>query len=513
MDSFKENSESEVTSAGVSHNFTFDNINWELMRQLRVFESGRIIAQPIPKDDYKPKKKPKEIPMKYRKNFQDVPTLVPVIVKQSYSLEKRYLQGPGEYEENKYHDNQNTPLVQIETEDSQIMTLDGKDENIRIQKNLSKLDLQVAADKQEFQKYVEIYPYRQIKYHKPLALIYNPASGKKRDKKFDSWFIPYGLDIDKYSAIVAVGGDGTAHEVVNGMMHRLDKKILPVAFLPNGTGNDTIRQFSAHNLETALDFLIKGQAIKYDLTMSIADSETEEEVPAEEKSTRIKYELVNNGFGLFARANHHANSRYKRCCCNPYIAGAIQELAWTQTDFYTIEIDGEIVFKDQPAVIIMVSNSKFGGKGQILSPFSVVNDGLVEVSIFPGNRSIKEVISFQYESAYYKGLFVYNPKRLIYRGKTVKIEHRNFSTKRNPRSKTQKNGAVQTLRMDPDSNGEKENLLKQKDDREKIPQRYHIDGEDLTFKDFVKFECLYGALEIIVDYDFIMKEQQIFYQE
>jgi len=46
------------------------------------------------------------------------------------------------------------------------------------------------------------------------------------------------LDIDEYSAIVAVGGDGTLHEVVNGMLQRLDKRRLPVAFIPNGSGND-----------------------------------------------------------------------------------------------------------------------------------------------------------------------------------------------------------------------------------------------------------------------------------
>jgi diacylglycerol kinase family enzyme len=46
------------------------------------------------------------------------------------------------------------------------------------------------------------------------------------------------LDIDLYSAIVAVGGDGTCHEVVNGLMSRKDKKRLPICFLPNGSGND-----------------------------------------------------------------------------------------------------------------------------------------------------------------------------------------------------------------------------------------------------------------------------------
>lgn len=37
---------------------------------------------------------------------------------------------------------------------------------------------------------------------------------------------------------MACGGDGTLHEVVNGMMARKDGRRVPVAFVPNGSGND-----------------------------------------------------------------------------------------------------------------------------------------------------------------------------------------------------------------------------------------------------------------------------------
>ena len=82
-------------------------------------------------------------------------------------------------------------------------------------------------------------------YNKPVPVIYNPTSGKKKDirdliyerltiqqievKFFETlrgmhaWDLAEKeIDFSQYSALVAVGGDGTLHEVINGMMMRQD---------------------------------------------------------------------------------------------------------------------------------------------------------------------------------------------------------------------------------------------------------------------------------------------------
>jgi len=48
---------------------------------------------------------------------------------------------------------------------------------------------------------------------------------------------------------VAVGGDGTLHEVINGMMFRQDKKRVPIALIPNGTGNDFCNSVGVKTVE------------------------------------------------------------------------------------------------------------------------------------------------------------------------------------------------------------------------------------------------------------------------
>lgn len=65
------------------------------------------------------------------------------------------------------------------------------------------------------------------------------------------------MDIDAYSALIIVGGDGSIHEVLNGMLHREDKKRLPVGFIPNGTGNDMCRGLGIRDYEVALNYITK----------------------------------------------------------------------------------------------------------------------------------------------------------------------------------------------------------------------------------------------------------------
>ena len=87
----------------------------------------------------------------------------------------------------------------------------------------------------------------------------------------DAVNIVKNLDIDSYSAIVSVGGDGTSHEVINGLFMRPDKKKIPLAFLPNGTGNDFCINLALENIDKGLDYIIKGDIIKTDIFRVLLD--------------------------------------------------------------------------------------------------------------------------------------------------------------------------------------------------------------------------------------------------
>jgi diacylglycerol kinase family enzyme len=94
----------------------------------------------------------------------------------------------------------------------------------------------------------------------------------------DAVNIVKNLPIDDYSAIVSVGGDGTSHEVINGLFYREDKKKIPLAFLPNGTGNDFCINLSLESIDKGLDYIVKGDLIKTDIFRVLLDYESEEEL-------------------------------------------------------------------------------------------------------------------------------------------------------------------------------------------------------------------------------------------
>lgn len=80
------------------------------------------------------------------------------------------------------------------------------------------------------------------------------------------------LNLDNVGLIISVGGDGTLHEVVNGMLRRKDQKRVPLFVLPNGSGNDTVQNYGIKDFKQALDQLeAGGDTVKVDVLKVCVD--------------------------------------------------------------------------------------------------------------------------------------------------------------------------------------------------------------------------------------------------
>jgi diacylglycerol kinase (ATP) len=61
------------------------------------------------------------------------------------------------------------------------------------------------------------------------------------------------MNVDKYCMIIVGGGDGTVHEVVNGLIARADGKRIPICPVPNGSGDDFCASIGIKSVNDALD--------------------------------------------------------------------------------------------------------------------------------------------------------------------------------------------------------------------------------------------------------------------
>jgi diacylglycerol kinase family enzyme len=108
-------------------------------------------------------------------------------------------------------------------------------------------------------------------------VVYNPATGLDRRQIVKTSLREMGLefefeettvqrnaehiiastpDMTAYKLVVVVGGDGTIHQAVNGLV-RKGSIVPPVLLVPNGSGNDTCRSLGILSVEQALEILKK----------------------------------------------------------------------------------------------------------------------------------------------------------------------------------------------------------------------------------------------------------------
>lgn len=117
-------------------------------------------------------------------------------------------------------------------------------------------------------------------------IILNPIAGKKKAQKnltiAENFFMARGIAYEAHKTcavhdaediarrltlagetdIIVIGGDGTLHEVLNGIV---DPTMVKLGLIPSGTGNDFAEKAGIpENVEKALEIIIKGEAKETD---------------------------------------------------------------------------------------------------------------------------------------------------------------------------------------------------------------------------------------------------------
>lgn len=167
--------------------------------------------------------------------------------------------------------------------------------------------------------------------------------------------------------VVAVGGDGTLHEVVNGVLGTN----ATVGLIPFGTGNDLARALGLYgNLETACRAVTDGPTRRIDVGV------------VEGAGTNgPRHFLVLTGTGFDARTAQTVNEGVKWISGAPaYIYGAIATLRQFTPFALTLTLDdGET--RQQQAMFVSIANAETTGGGMKIAPGATVDDGLLDLCL------------------------------------------------------------------------------------------------------------------------------------
>ncbi|HKF51152.1 MAG TPA: diacylglycerol kinase family protein [Candidatus Acidoferrales bacterium] len=171
---------------------------------------------------------------------------------------------------------------------------------------------------------------------------------------------------------LAVGGDGTSYEIVNGIFPLAaasPENRCALAFLPLGTGNSFLRDFHPQQASNSTDALVQ----------SLLNGEKRTcDVIRLHHSTGDLYYINLLTLGFAADAAEFANRHLKGFGYTGYAISVLACLARLDRRAFPLRADGAPEFDRRPCLFLAFSNTKFTGGNMMISPNADSSDGLIE---------------------------------------------------------------------------------------------------------------------------------------
>jgi YegS/Rv2252/BmrU family lipid kinase len=169
-----------------------------------------------------------------------------------------------------------------------------------------------------------------------------------------------------YRRFLAVGGDGTSYEIVNGLFPGAEQGERPVlGFLPLGTGNSFLRDFTDRGVEGSTEALLAGRRRRCDVLRMT------------HKDGVIHYiNLLSVGFA--ADVNMTRSRVFAGWGELGYFLSIFTRLAPLKRRAFPLRIDGEGEPDRRRCLFLSFNNSKYTGGTMMIAPRAEVDDGLIE---------------------------------------------------------------------------------------------------------------------------------------
>jgi YegS/Rv2252/BmrU family lipid kinase len=169
-----------------------------------------------------------------------------------------------------------------------------------------------------------------------------------------------------YRKFIAVGGDGTSYEIVNGLFPLPNAGERPtLGFFPLGTGNSFLREFTARGVEHATEALLARRSQPCDV-MRMRHAEG------------VVYFINLLSMGFAADVAALRARRFSAWGEPGYQASIFVSLARLRRRPFPLRVDEHGEIDHRPCLFLSFNNSKYTGGTMMIAPKAEVNDGLIE---------------------------------------------------------------------------------------------------------------------------------------
>ncbi|HYY69223.1 MAG TPA: diacylglycerol kinase family protein, partial [Terriglobales bacterium] len=168
-----------------------------------------------------------------------------------------------------------------------------------------------------------------------------------------------------FRRFLAVGGDGTSCEIVNGIFPQALAGERPqLAFLPLGTGNSFLRDFTTRG-EHATEALLAGRTRPCDVLLM-----------THREGVLYYINLLSLGFAADVAFLRHR--RFQRYGELGYLLALLTCLARLERRPFPLRVDSNPEYDRRPCLFLTFNNSKFTGGKMMIAPNADPCDGLIE---------------------------------------------------------------------------------------------------------------------------------------
>jgi diacylglycerol kinase (ATP) len=184
--------------------------------------------------------------------------------------------------------------------------------------------------------------------------------------------------------IIAVGGDGTLNEVVNGVLPGDDAHEVTLGLIPQGTGSDFRRAVGIPlNQDEAINVIRRGETTSLDAMRVVYRD------PSGTQRTRYAVNVTSFGMGGAVAARAGLSAKPFGGTVAFLVATATTALHFKGNQVSLREDDGE--WRDLHITNVAVGNGQYHGAGMYVCPDAQVGDGLLDVTIIE-KLSVVEIV-------------------------------------------------------------------------------------------------------------------------